>query len=76
MQRFWQGGLGAGGVKPDAGAKETKVAVIELSNIRKSFGSLNIIGGVDLRIEDGEFVIFVEAIRQRQVDIAAPGRRA
>ena len=35
------------------------MAVIELSNIRKSFGSLNIIGGVDLRIEDGEFVIFV-----------------
>ncbi|MDE1994645.1 MAG: ATP-binding cassette domain-containing protein, partial [Rhizobiaceae bacterium] len=35
------------------------MAVIELRNIRKSFGALNIISGVDLRVEDGEFVIFV-----------------
>ena len=35
------------------------MAVIELNNIRKSFGALNIIHGLDLRIEDGEFVVFV-----------------
>ncbi|NLR97590.1 ABC transporter ATP-binding protein [Rhizobium sp. P38BS-XIX] len=35
------------------------MAVIELKSIRKSFGALEIIRGVDLRIEDGEFVVFV-----------------
>jgi len=35
------------------------MAVIELRNIRKSFGSLDIIGGLDLEIGDGEFVVFV-----------------
>ncbi len=35
------------------------MAVIELRKIRKSFGALDIIGGLDLHIEDGEFVVFV-----------------
>ncbi|TIX87506.1 ABC transporter ATP-binding protein [Rhizobium sp. P44RR-XXIV] len=35
------------------------MAVIELNKIRKSFGALDIIHGLDLRIEDGEFVVFV-----------------
>ncbi|MBN8950584.1 MULTISPECIES: sn-glycerol-3-phosphate ABC transporter ATP-binding protein UgpC [unclassified Rhizobium] len=35
------------------------MAVIELKSIRKSFGALDIIRGLDLRIEDGEFVVFV-----------------
>jgi multiple sugar transport system ATP-binding protein len=35
------------------------MAIIELRNIRKSFGALNIIGGLDLHVEDGEFVVFV-----------------
>ena len=35
------------------------MAVIELRNIRKSFGAIDIIGGLDLHIEDGEFVVFV-----------------
>ena len=35
------------------------MAVIELRNIRKSFGALDIIGGLDLAIGDGEFVVFV-----------------
>ena len=35
------------------------MAVIELKNIKKSFGALDIIRGLDLRIEDGEFVVFV-----------------
>jgi len=32
---------------------------IELQQVRKSFGSVNIIKGVDLQIKDGEFVVFV-----------------
>ena len=32
---------------------------VTLSNIRKSFGALEVIAGVDLEIEDGEFVVFV-----------------
>jgi multiple sugar transport system ATP-binding protein len=35
------------------------VAVIALKNVQKSFGAVNVIGGVDLEIGDGEFVIFV-----------------
>ena len=32
---------------------------IELQQVRKSFGAVNIIKGVDLQIKDGEFVVFV-----------------
>ena len=32
---------------------------IELKNVRKSFGSLEVIKGVDLTIEEGELIIFV-----------------
>src|ERR1700690_31411 len=32
---------------------------IELKGVRKSFGAVNIINGVDLKIEDGEFAVFV-----------------
>jgi len=32
---------------------------IELKDVRKSFGAVNIINGVDLKIEDGEFAVFV-----------------
>ena len=35
------------------------MAVIDLRKIRKSFGALDIIGGLDLHIKDGEFVVFV-----------------
>jgi multiple sugar transport system ATP-binding protein len=35
------------------------LAVIALKNVQKSFGSVNIIGNVNLEIADGEFVIFV-----------------
>ncbi|MGV1794478.1 ABC transporter ATP-binding protein [Rhizobium sp. A37_96] len=35
------------------------MAVIELKSVRKSFGALNIIPGVDLTIGHGEFVVFV-----------------
>jgi multiple sugar transport system ATP-binding protein len=32
---------------------------ITLKSVRKSFGEVDVIPGVDLRIEDGEFVVFV-----------------
>ncbi|NLS00104.1 ABC transporter ATP-binding protein [Rhizobium sp. P38BS-XIX] len=35
------------------------MAIIELKSVRKSFGALDIIPGVDLRVEHGEFVVFV-----------------
>ena len=35
------------------------MAVITLKDVKKSFGSVNVIGNVNLEIADGEFVIFV-----------------
>ncbi|WP_423066498.1 ABC transporter ATP-binding protein [Devosia sp. CN2-171] len=37
------------------------MAAVELRNVSKSFGSVSVIGGVDLTIEKGEFVVFVGA---------------
>jgi multiple sugar transport system ATP-binding protein len=35
------------------------MASVEVSNVRKSFGSFEVIHGVSIRVEDGEFVILV-----------------
>lgn len=35
------------------------MAVIELKNVSKFYGSLEVIKGVDIRVEDGEFAVFV-----------------
>ena len=35
------------------------MASIELKNIRKSFGTVEVIKGVDLSIKEGEFTVFV-----------------
>ena len=35
------------------------MATVELRGIGKSFGDVNVIGNVDLKIEDGEFLVFV-----------------
>jgi len=35
------------------------MAYLELKNIKKSFGEINIIKGVDLQIQKGEFIVFV-----------------
>jgi len=35
------------------------VAAVELANVSKSFGPVRVIEGVDLRVEAGEFVVFV-----------------
>ena len=35
------------------------MASVEVSNVRKSFGSFEVIHGVSISVEDGEFVILV-----------------
>ncbi len=35
------------------------MAKIELKNVKKSYGSVDVIKGVDLTIESGEFMVFV-----------------
>ena len=35
------------------------VGSLELRNIRKAFGQLEVLKGIDLEVKDGEFVIFV-----------------
>jgi multiple sugar transport system ATP-binding protein len=35
------------------------MAAIELRNVRKSFGAVNVIKGVDLEVKKGEFMVFV-----------------
>ena len=35
------------------------MAGVELSGVRKRFGAVEVIKGVDLNIADGEFVVFV-----------------
>ncbi|MDH6263420.1 sn-glycerol-3-phosphate ABC transporter ATP-binding protein UgpC [Bradyrhizobium sp. BR13661] len=37
----------------------SETATIELRGVRKSFGSVNVIHNVDLKVEGGEFVVFV-----------------
>jgi ABC-type sugar transport system ATPase subunit len=39
--------------------QEAELAVITLKNVKKSFGSVNVIGNVNLTIGEGELVIFV-----------------
>jgi ABC-type Fe3+/spermidine/putrescine transport system ATPase subunit len=40
-------------------SKGRKMAGLELSNVKKSFGSVDVIHGVDLTVDDGEFTVFV-----------------
>ena len=35
------------------------MAGVELKSVRKSYGQLEVVHGVDLDIESGEFVVFV-----------------
>ena len=52
------------------------MASVEVSNVRKSFGSFEVIHGVSISVEDGEFVDSCRALGMRQVDSVADGRRA
>jgi len=44
---------------PPNNAKEQPMAKIALKNVRKSYGKVDVIKGVDIDIEDGEFCVFV-----------------
>ena len=35
------------------------MASVELNNVRKSFGRVEVVHGVDISIDDGEFVVLV-----------------
>ncbi|MDP1577586.1 MAG: ABC transporter ATP-binding protein, partial [Cypionkella sp.] len=35
------------------------MAEVSLSNVKKDFGAISIIKGIDLEIKDGEFCVFV-----------------
>ena len=51
------------------------MASVEVSDVRKSFGSFEVIHGVSIRVEDGQFVDSCRAVGMRQVDASADGRR-
>ena len=52
------------------------MASVEIRDVRKSFGSTNVIHGVDIDIGDGEFVDPRRPLGLRQIDPAAHDRRA
>jgi ABC-type sugar transport system ATPase subunit len=35
------------------------MAELKLTNARKSFGSIDVLHGIDLAVKDGEFIVFV-----------------
>ncbi len=39
--------------------REPEVGQVSLRGIRKSFGAVEVIGGIDLEVQDGEFLVFV-----------------
>jgi multiple sugar transport system ATP-binding protein len=44
---------------PLAALKDKQMANLQLKNVKKSFGSVQVIKGVDLEIKSGEFMVFV-----------------
>ena len=48
--------------------------MIEIENVRKSFGSLEVLKGIDLTVDKGEVVITLEKADPRPwTDLALPG---
>ena len=44
------------------------MATLELQNIKKSFGAVEVIQGIDIRVDEGEFIVIVgpsAAVNQR-----------
>ncbi len=41
---------------------------LTLKDIRKSYGAVDVIHGINLDIKQGEFVVFRRSVRLRQVD--------
>ncbi len=48
---------------------------VQIRDVRKSFGNFEVLHGVSIPIEDGEFVVAGRPLRLRQVDLAADARR-
>ena len=46
---------------------------IQLKDVRKAFGAVSIINGVNLNIENGEFAVFVGSYKLREALEAAAG---
>src|SRR5262249_54769560 len=44
---------------PSNRLKDTAMATVTLNDIRKSYGAVDVIKGVDLKVEDREFCVFV-----------------
>ena len=49
---------------------------LQLKGVEKQFGEVKTIKGIDLSIDRGQFTVFVGPVGLRQVDAAAPDRRA
>ena len=48
-------------IPPEQGGwtREETVAAVEIRSVRKSFGRVDVIHGIDLTVKDGEFVVLV-----------------
>jgi len=47
------------------------MASLKIRDVKKSYGDLQVMHGVDLDVEEGEFVVFRWAVWLWQVDFAA-----
>jgi multiple sugar transport system ATP-binding protein len=47
------------GVKPECLREETRLSAISLRQLRKAYGAVEVIHGVDIEIDSGEFVVLV-----------------
>ena len=45
-----------------------QMASVDIRSVTKRFGSVQVLHGVDVGIDDGEFVVLVGPVRLRQVD--------
>ena len=52
------------------------MASVAIRDVRKAFGAIEVIHGVDVTIGDGEFVVLVGPVGLRQIDPAAHDRGA
>jgi ABC-type glutathione transport system ATPase component len=64
------------GNRPSRDWKREKWQALNCSNVKKSFGSVDVIHGVDLTVDDGEFTVFVGPSGLWQIHLAAACRRA
>ena len=44
------------------------MATVKITNLHKSYGSVEVLKGINLFIEDGGFLVLVESFRLRQIN--------